>query len=104
MRALTLAFLTIACIASITDSVRAGPASYTRLANGGSDLCNESSPGEPALPVDPVVEEPIRPLYPEDPGPPVIEAVDCGPLDILVLPVSLLLVATLRAVPSRCRG
>ena len=101
MRSLSPVFLTIACVASLTGSVCAQDASYPHTTTRGLSIATESLYDEP---VDPVVEEPIRPLYPEDADPSLIEVADCGPLDILLLPVSLLLVGAVRLAPARCRG
>jgi hypothetical protein len=56
---------------------------------------------EPSVPVDPIIEEPIRPLYSEGVDSPANRPADCGPLGTLILPLSLLVVASLRFAPFR---
>jgi hypothetical protein len=56
---------------------------------------------EPSVPVDPIIEEPIRPLYSEGVSSPADRPAGCGPLGTLILPLSLLVMASLRFAPFR---
>ena len=56
---------------------------------------------EPSVPVDPIIEEPIRPLYAEGVESPADRPADCGPVGTLILPLSLLIMASLRFAPLR---
>ncbi len=61
-------------------------------------------PAQPvASPVDPVIEEPLRPLFPVQQGPSLVEAARCGPMGLAMLPVGLMLLSSLRLSRFRAR-
>jgi hypothetical protein len=52
-------------------------------------------------PMDPVIEEPIRPLYSEEPATRRLTPPECGAISLGMLPAAMVLMSMLRFAPGR---
>lgn len=101
MRLLRLSILVIVGIAICGSQARSSQDGRGQLIDGSVATHDDGLASEPSIPVDPIVEEPIRPLYPQGADPSLSSPRDCGPLDVLILPAGLLVLVSLRCAPCR---
>lgn len=64
-------------------------------------LTGEAVADEAQGPMDPVIEEPIRPLFPDDPSSQRLPAAECGAMSVGMLSVAMALMGMMRIAPRR---
>ena len=93
MRRLLMLLVLIATFALADRAGEAAPLNTTALQGA---IAPADAGDVLALPADPVIEEPLRPLLPEGLTLPLDASVRCGSMPLFLLPIGLLLMQAMR--------